>query len=218
MRRAHQLQFTCAAFVIMSLVFPLCSAQAALTFDMGFQFNGDGTMYGAGPWLNITLVDVSADTVDLTISAVGLMGSEKVAGVYLNLDPLLNPALLAFSAPTKTGNLEDPTISHAVADSYKADGDGLYDILIEFNEDGPAKAFNGGDAVKYTISLTSLLASSFDFESADAPGMETGPFKVATHFKSPGDVSGTSVWATPEPATICLLGLGALSLLKKRKA
>jgi hypothetical protein len=31
------------------------------------------------------------------------------------------------------------------------------------------------------------------------------------------DSMKTTVWAIPEPATICLLGIGALSLLRRRK-
>jgi hypothetical protein len=203
------------AVSIMLLMFPLYSAKAALVFDIGYKFNGDGTMYNPGPWMNITFVDVSPGVVDMTITNVGLAGGEKVKSVYLNLDPNLNPALLAFSDPTITGNVEVDSISKGI-DSYQANGDGLYDILIEFNTDGPNKAFNGGEAVEYTISLSGLTASSFDFVSAEDGGV--GQYKVATHINSPSDVDGTSVWATiPEPATIALLGLGAIALLRKHR-
>jgi hypothetical protein len=201
--------------IILFLALPLCTAQAALNFDLGYKFNGDGTMYNPGPWMNITFVDVSPGVVDMTITNVGLAGGEKVAGVYLNLDPLLDPTLLSFSDPIITGNVEILSISKGT-DLYKANGDGYYDILIEFDENGPSKNFGAGEAVEYTISLASLSASSFDFVSAQDGG--EGQYYVATHFKSPSDITGTSVWATPEPATICLLGLGALSLLRKRKA
>jgi hypothetical protein len=168
------------------------------------------------PWLNATFDDGgSAGTVDLTITALGLTAGEKVAGVYFNLDPVLNPALLAFSAPTKTGTFENPTISKGL-NGFKADGDGFYDILIAFNNDGATKAFNGGEAVKYTITLASLTANSFDFVSAPDGG--EGEYKTAAHLQSLG-TCGNSAWVTtPEPATICLLGLGALSLLRRKRS
>jgi hypothetical protein len=167
------------------------------------------------PWLNATFDDGgSAGTVDLTITALGLVGDEKVKGVYFNLDPALDPTQLVFSAPIKTGQFEDPGINLGI-DGYKADGDGYYDILIEFNPDGANEAFNGGEAVEYTITLASLTANSFDFISAPDGG--EGEYVTAAHLQSL-DTTGDSAWVTtPEPATVCLLGLGALSLIRSSR-
>ena len=204
------------------------TVQAALvSFDMSVIYSGTGVPMNPPPWLNATFVDVSPSHVDLTISAVGLTGGEKVEGVYFNLAPALNPAQLAFSAPTKTGAFANPTISHGSIskpyDQYKADGDGKYDILIAFNTDGLTNAFNGGEAVKYTITLASLTANSFDFISA--PGGGAGEYKTAAHLQALqglqalGCPTGDSAWVTtPEPATMALLGLGALSLLQRKRS
>jgi hypothetical protein len=206
--------------MVLFLVFPPGSAQAAIvSFNLGTIFSGTGTPTNSPPWLNATFADVSLDTVELTITAVGLTGGEKVGGIYFNLDPVLDPTQLVFSAPTKTGSFSDPTVSTGL-DSYKADGDGKYDILIAFDTDN-ADAFYGGNVVKYTITLASLTANSFDFLSSPAGG--AGPFKTAAHIQALG-TCGDSAWITggrthdvPEPATMCILGLGAFGLLKNRR-
>jgi hypothetical protein len=218
MERAPGLKaFQC--FIVITIC--LCSVPASatiVTFDMTVVFEGPGvpTNTPPPPWVTAKFDDEgSPGTVVLTISASGLDGdNEKVAGVYLNLDPAFDPTLLGFSTPTKTGAFDNPVINTGV-DGYKADGDGYYDIQINFDPDGPAKAFNGGEIVKYTITLASLTANSFDFLSA--PGGGTGVYKAAAHLLSVGATDESAWITTPEPATICLLGLGALVLLRRRK-
>ncbi|MGA2323295.1 MAG: PEP-CTERM sorting domain-containing protein [Sedimentisphaerales bacterium] len=205
-----------AAIAALSVI-PVSNVQATIvSLNMGVIFTGDGVPTNPAPWLKATFDDGgSSGSVVLTITAVGLTGGEKVNEVLFNLDPALNPALLAFSAPTKTGSFEDPDISKGV-DSFKADGDGYYDILIAFNTDGMMDAFNGGESVKYTITLASLTANSFDFVSA--PGGGTGQYITAAQLQALG-TSGNSAWVTtPEPATLSLLAVGAAALLRRRKS
>ena len=202
--------------VVVVLLFTSNVAATIVPFDMTVIYEGTGVPTNPPPWLNATFDDGgSAGTVDLTISAPGLVeNGEKVAGVYFNLDPALDPTQLVFSAPIKTGQFEDPGINLGI-DSFKADGDGYYDIRIDFDQDGWKKAFNGGEAVEYTITLASLTANSFDFISAPDGG--AGEYETAAHLIGLAD--GDSAWITiPEPTTICLLGLGGLGLLRRRKS
>jgi hypothetical protein len=162
----------------LTVVLCTCSIPASatlLSFDMTVIYEGPGVPKNPPPWVNATFDDGgTAGAVDLTISVLGLSGNnEKVAGVYFNLDPALVPGDLSFSDPTLiSGDFEDPVISLGI-DSFKVNGDGFFDILIEFNQDRWDKAFNGGDAVQYAITLAGLTANSFDFPSAPDGGRES---------------------------------------------
>ena len=198
-----------ATVIVLSVGF---TANATLTFDMGTIFDGPGVPYELGPWVSVSITDTAADTVELTISVPELEGNEKVSGVYLNLDPILDATALSISKLGTVGSFDDPQISTG-QDDFKADGDGLYDIRFDFNTD-TENAFNGGEAIVYTISLAGLSEGSFDYLSA--PGGGNGPFKAAAHIISLGE-EADSAWITvPEPATMFLLGLSSI-LLRKRK-
>jgi hypothetical protein len=213
---AHPKFLFFATAVVLSLLFSVGTSQASLIFNIGTKFNGNGTTYGPGPWVKVSFNDVSAGQVSMTISADGLIDGEKIGALYLNLDPALDPVNLMFTETARTGSFTVVGINTGT-DAYKADGDGLYDIKVDFDTDGPSRAFNVGDSITYNVSLTSLSESSFDFWSADAPGQELGPYQTAIDILSPGGQSDYTVWATtPEPVTFVLLGLGAFALRRRK--
>lgn len=150
-------------------------------------------------------------SVKLTLSNLNLTGGEFITEWDFNLDPALDPSKLKFSPPTKSGTFADPSIT-AKVDNFKADGDGLYDIEFAFATKAGDR-FGAGESLEVTITgIASLTASSFNFVSTPDGGH--GPFVTAAHVQGIADTGdGTSGWVTvPEPSTLALGALGAISL------
>jgi MYXO-CTERM domain-containing protein len=194
------------------------SAHAAIvTFDHNFEFSGGSQPSGAAPWLRATFDDGGGSgSVTLTFTALNLVDQEFARFTYFNLDPAISPAGLSFSAPTKVGTFTDPTVETGT-NAFQADGDGLYDIRISFDNAPPGNRFGPGEAVTYTITAPGLTANSFNFLSAPAGG--SGPFPTAAHVQGIGSSGQFSGWTThvPEPASLGVAALGAVVGLRRRR-
>jgi hypothetical protein len=192
---------------------------AVLVYEIGIAFSTDafGTLpAGSPPWIVATFDDGGgAGSVTLTLENVNLVGGEFTREWDFNLDPLLDPDDLLFSAPVKVGAFDDPTIDLEI-DAHQAGGDGKYDIEFMFatsNAGGGIHRFGPGEKATYTITgIPTLTASSFEFLSA--PGGGLGPFFPAAHIQGIAlEEENASVWATtPEPSAIRLALVAASAL------
>lgn len=197
----------------------MTQAQAAsLTLNFDFEFSGGSDPVGTAPWVVATFDDGDTlGSVSLTIDASGLSASEFIGSTYFNLDPSLDPTSLAFTRTGGTGPSAAQTSISTGTNAFKADGDGLYDILFDFPPppgSGGAK-FEAGEAVTYDITgIASLAASSFDFLSAPDGGH--GPFTAAAHVQGI-NADPDSGWIAPSvvpvPAAVWLFGSGLLGLI-----
>lgn len=189
---------------------------AVVSYDLSVEFSGATPPAGAAPWLNATFDDEgSAGSVILTLTTPNLTGSEFVSDWMFNLDSDLDPMALIFSSPIKTGSFDAPAISTDV-DAFRAAGAGYFDIKMDFSTGGGLDArFGVGDAVEYTITgIDSLTAGSFDFLCTPA---NHGPFPTAAHVQSIGGDEDSGWTTVPEPATLSLLAIGGLVMLKRRR-
>jgi len=197
------------AFAIAAIgLFSINAHAATLIIDFDSEFSGGFDPLGPTPWLTATFDDGgSADSVRLTLDS-GLVGTEYFSGIYLNFDDSQDVRDLDFTHVS--GDMA--TSIDLKRDGYKADGDGRYDILLNFSTSG--NNFGAGETVVYDISLAGIVASDFNYLSKPSGGH--GPFVGAAHVQSIGS-GGDSGWIAgtviPVPAAVWLFGSGLLGLV-----
>lgn len=205
------------------------SAQAAsIEFDFNTTFSGTAPD-GPAPWVSALFQDVAPGTVRLTISNLNVSATEKITELYLNLNPLYLAPNLHFNFLSGSPGVSAPLPSLGT-DSFKADGDGKYDILFQFGLT-PNLAFTTGDYLSYDITgIPNLTATDFGFLSMPAGGH--GPFYSAIHVQGitasgttddttySGWVAPSEITVVPEPSAAAmsglLMGLGLLSWRLRR--
>jgi hypothetical protein len=201
------------ALLAAAIVAPAQAATVTFNYDLSF---GAVAPDAPAPYATAVLDDGgSAGSVTLTMSVAGTVGGADITQMYFNLDPALDPTLLSFIRTGGTGPTAANTSISTGTDEYKADGDGLYDILFEFPPPpgSDAAKFNAGEDLVYDITGIGLTASSFNFFSRPDGG--TGPFRSVARFQSTGSDGEGSDWvaAAPVPAAVWLFGSGLLGLV-----
>ena len=206
-------------------------AASGVTYQFDNEFSSGTPPAGPAPWITATIQNTTPGTVLLTVANNGLVGSEFVSGFYLNLNTDFNPLNLSLSYVSSVGSFTLPSIASGTiergTDSFKADGDGKYDLLFDFIT-ASGNTFGAGDTITYQISGISGLTAD-DFVYLSAPNGGHGPFYAAAHVQGIGADGSLSGWVepslgaqpilVPEPSSCILLvlSLGSLGLVRRSK-
>jgi hypothetical protein len=204
------------------LAIPAQAATVTFNYDVVFS-SGAVAPDGPSPYLTATFDDGgSAGSVTLTMTVAGTVNAADVDQIYFNFDPSLDLSQLSFAygggstGPAAAGGGNNGIF--VGTDAYQADGDGLFDIYLNFPPPpGQQTArWNAGETVIYTITSTqAITAQSFSFLSAPGGGAG-GPFLSAAHFLDTGPYATDSAWvgAVPVPAALWLFGSGLICLAR----
>jgi hypothetical protein len=194
------------------------SAQAdPVTFVLtGADFSGPTANTGGN--INVHIQNI-AGGVRITITNNLLDPGAFLGQLYLNtaVAPLAGAAGTCVNCGATGG--QSMTFNFG-SNAFQADGDGIYDIFIDFASDAGSR-LTPGETIVFDLTSTTIGFTSDSFLVFAAPGGGNGPFRIAAHIQSLPD--GQSDWITeepvPEPASLILLGSGLVGLatgLRKR--
>lgn len=195
---------------------------ATYSYVFSAEFSGGTPPDATPPWATLSFSDV-AGGVSLSLSLSNLVAPESVKGFYFNFganpgDATTTSRLSGLSF-TPTGGDAATSINTGL-NSYKADGDGYFDIRFNYP---PGGGFDAGDQSLYLISGSSVSAADFNFQSLTGGG--NGVWYAAMHVQNTGSSNGASGWVgasvspIPEPRSYAMLlaGLGLLALWVRRR-
>jgi hypothetical protein len=209
-KKVRRKYLTVTFLVVIVLGLPAGVLRAAVVYPFEV-FSNNGSYYNS-PDLDLYVeVSEGEGQAGFTFYNESLIDS-SIARIYFDGGSLLGIADItegagtSFSQPATPGNL--PGGNPLESPFVTTDG-----FSIGSEAPRPHSGVNPGEWVQITFDLI----SGGSFQSV-IDELNTGALRIGIHVIALPDGSSEGAIAVPEPATIFLLGLGALALLRKRRA
>ena len=200
--------FLVALVLVLSL--PVDSLHAVVVHQLEI-FTDNGSYYDS-PDMDLYVEVADRDShVDFTFHNESLIDS-SIARIYFEGGPFLSIADIiggpgtSFSQSAKPSNLP---AGNLLEPSFVT----THELSFDSDPPAPKNGINPGEWVMTTFDL--INGGTF-LNLVDE--LNTGALRIGVHVVGLPKGSGESAITTPEPTTLFLLGLGALALLRKRRA
>jgi len=155
-----------AGVLLAALLMASSEAHAALSIGTDVSILGSKPASSTTPWVNSVFTDIGNNTVQLTITAPNLTGTEFVQTLYLEFNDLKNVSALNFALVSAQGLSSSVQVGLGQDKFQAGSAGGDFDIQLGFKTGGGLPAqFNGGDQIVFDITTTqaNTSLSSLDF-------------------------------------------------------